>query len=208
MALIDSIGRASAAGVSNATNALNQIGTVAKGVLCLPSIIAGLPSTLGAIAGGVAAAAVSAAASILETATTIVSNVIAAQIAKITGAIDALINTVTSLIATVGATIELAKAAAVAIYDRANEIADFLLDKENCNFAAAALANCMIGQALESVTGKLTVDLSKGLTKINDVGDKVAGAISKPAGAVDNFMNKASAEFDRAASVTSAAKLF
>jgi hypothetical protein len=208
MALIDSIGKASAAGASNVTNALNQIGAVAKGALCLPSIITGLPSTLGAIAGGIAAAATSAAASILETATIIVSNAIAAQIAKITGAIDSLINTVTSLIATVGAVIEIAKTTAASIYNRTNEITDFLLNKENCNFAAAVLANCMVSQALGTVTGKLTVDLGKGLTKIDDIGDRVASAISSPAGAVDNFMNKASGKFDRAASVTSAAKLF
>ena len=193
---------------SSAANTINQLSTVAKGVLCIPSLISGISGSLTGLAGGIAAGVASAAAAAIQTAVNLTTNIVSIQVARITGAVNTLIDTVTSAIATIGAAIAVVRGAIEDIRQRAQDIRDFVSNKENCNFAAASLASCMISQALGSFTPRLGVSISKGLVKIDEVGDSIASRIASPTGAVGRYMDKAGSTFNRASSVISTTRLF
>ena len=192
---------------SSASNKFNQLTTVAKGVLCIPSIISSIPGSLGAVGGGIVAGIAGAATAAIGSATELITSAISAQVAKVTGAVDSVLNTITGAIAAVAGAIDIAKKFAEDIKQQVSDVGKFISDKENCNFAAASLANCMVNQALNSLTPGAIKDISKGLVKLDDVGSKIADTISSPAGTVGEYMNKANSEMQRAAKVISTVKI-
>ena len=192
---------------SAASSKFNQLTTVAKGILCIPAIISSLPGSLIAIGGGIAAGIGAAVTAAAETATALIVGAIEAQVAKVTGAINSVLNTITGAIATVAGAITIANIFIRDIKKQVEDVRNFISDKENCNFAAASLANCIVNQALNSLTSKAIKDISKGLVKIDNFGSELADKISSPAGAVGDFMNKANSEMQRAAKVVSAVKI-
>ena len=192
---------------SAASNKFNQLTTVAKGILCIPSIISSLPGSLSSVGGGIAAGIAGAATAAIESATGLITSAISAQVAKVTGAVNSVINTITGAIATVAGAIDVANKFIQGTKKQVEDVKNFISDKENCNFAAASLANCIVNQALNSLTPKAIKDISKGLVKIDNLGSELADKISSPAGAVGDFMNKANSEMQRAAKVVSAVKI-
>lgn len=192
---------------SAASNRFNQLTTIAKGILCIPSIITNLPGSLTSVGGGIAAGIASAATAAVQSATALITSAISAQVAKVTGAIDSVANTITGSIATVAGAIDVTNKFIQGIKNQVSDVRAFISDKENCNFAAASLANCIVNQALNSLTPKAIKDISKGLVSLDDAGSKLAESISSPAGAVGDFMNKANSEMQRAAKVVSAVKI-
>ena len=192
---------------SAASNRFNQLTTIAKGILCIPSLITNLPGSLTSVGGGIAAGIASAATAAVQSATALITSAISAQVAKVTGAIDSVANTITGSIATVAGAIDVTNKFIQGIKNQVSDVRAFISDKENCNFAAASLANCIVNQALNSLTPKAIKDISKGLVSLDDAGSKLAESISSPAGAVGDFMNKANSEMQRAAKVVSAVKI-
>lgn len=192
---------------SAASNKFNQLTTVAKGILCIPSIITNLPGSLTSVGGGIAAGIASAATAAVQSVTALVTSAISAQVAKVTGAVDSVLNTITGSIATVAGAIDVTNKFIQDIKNQVSDVRAFISDKENCNFAAASLANCIVNQALNSLTPKAIKDISKGLVTLDDAGSKLAESISSPAGAVGDFMGKANSEMQRAAKVVSAVKI-
>ena len=87
------------------------------------------------------------------------------------------------------------------------DVKDFVKSKENCQFAAAQLANCIISQAISNLSFKGIKDISSGLGSIDSKVSKLAGKISKPADVISGYMNKGSKELKRAASVIEATKI-
>lgn len=192
---------------SAASNRFNQLTTIAKGILCIPSLITNLPGSLTSVGGGIAAGIASAATAAVQSATALITSAISAQVAKVTGAIDSVANTITGSIATVAGAIDVTNKFIQGIKNQVSDVRAFISDKENCNFAAASLANCIVNQALNSLTPKAIKDISKGLVSLDDAGSRLAESISSPAGAVGDFMNKANSEMQRAAKVVSAVKI-
>lgn len=188
---------------SSASNKFNQLTTVAKGVLCIPSIISNLPGSLAAVGGGIVAGIADAATSAISATTELITSAISAQVAKVTGAIDSVLNTITGAIASVAGALNIVNKFAKDLKRQVSDVRKFVSDKENCSFAAASLANCMANQALNSLTPGVIKDISKGLVKLDDVGSKIADTISSPAGTVGEYMNKANSEMQRAAKIIS-----
>ena len=177
-------------------------------MLCLPSIIAGLSldgiknlagNIAGSIAEGIAAAASAAADLAL--------GAIQDQVNKITGSINGLISTVTGLVATVAGVIEIAKQFYDDIKAQIQDVKDFVSSKENCQFAAAQLANCIISESINNLSLKGIKDISSGLSSIDSKVSEIAGKISEPAGAINGFMSKGSTQLKKAARVIEASKL-
>tara|TARA_R110001583_G_scaffold167062_1_gene319875 strand:+ start:258 stop:875 length:618 start_codon:yes stop_codon:yes gene_type:complete len=196
-------------GVFNAANTgADQLTTAAKGILCLPSILKGGVGSAKSIIGGVLAGATQAINTLSSTIQTLVTSTISNQISKLTGAATSVINTVVGAIATIGATIELSKNFIKGIKSRTKDVLDFTKSKENCNFAAATLASCITNQALNSVTSKIVIDVSKGITPVNSIVSDVASSISSPAGAINNFINKQAAQINKADKIVKAASIF
>ncbi len=196
-------------GVFNAANAgADQLTTAAKGVLCLPSILSSGVDSAKSIMGGALAGATQAIATLSSTIETLVTGTISNQISKVTGAASSIINTIVGAIGTVAATFELSKNFISGIKSRTADVLDFTSSKENCNFAAATLANCITSQALNSVTSKIVVDVSKGLAPVNNIINDVASSVSSPAGSINNFINKQAAQIDKADKIIKAASIF
>jgi|SRR5210317_312222 prophage DNA circulation protein len=196
-------------GFLNAANIrADQLTAIAKGALCLPSLISGLPDLGKSVIGNV----IASANSILLDATSAISGIITSTIDnainKITGSIAGTLNSITGFVAEVAGTIEEVKNFATGLKDKVSDIKDFTSSKENCNFAAASLLNCITSQALANVSAKAAVEVSKGLVPIDELANNVRDSIAKPGGAITNTINKTASEINRASRMISKSDLF
>ena len=202
--IISSVGR-----IFNVANSkADQLTTLAKGVLCIPSMIAGLPDLGKSLIGNIAASA----STILTSATSMISDLVVGAIggavSDITGSINSVINSVTGAIASIAGVIEQGKAFYKGLSDKVQDVKDFSESKENCNFAAATLLNCITSQALSNVSTKGAVDISKGLRSVSSFATEISDKIASPAGAINRTINKAAYEVGRAERMISKSNIF
>lgn len=191
-----------------AENKIGQLSTIAKGILCLPSIIAGISlPNLGKLAGGLIGGISAAIEDSVNAMTQLVLQSIQEQVDAITGSINGLLSTVVGLVATIAGTIEHAKQFVQSIRDQIADIKDFVSTKENCQFAAATLANCIVGQTVNNLSISAIKDISNGLASIGDVTKKITNTINGPTGAINNFMREGSRQINKASRVIEASKL-
>jgi prophage DNA circulation protein len=196
-------------GFLNSANArADQLTAIAKGALCLPSILSNLPDLGKSVMGNILASANSILSDATAAISGIVTDTIDNAIAKITGSIAGVLNTITGLVAEVAGAIESIKSFAEGLSSKVSDIKDFTASKENCNFAAASLLNCIASQALANVSAKAAVDVSKGLVPIDEFANSISESILSPAGAINNTINKTANEIDRATRMVSKADLF
>jgi len=204
MALINSVGRF----ITAANNKADLLTAGAKIALCLPSFLSNLPGVTKQLIGNVVATIGTTLEGIVESVSDIVLRTINGAVQQITGAIVGNIDAATSALAQLGAIIKDGKDFYKGIKRRVGDIDDFINQKQNCDFAAATLLNCITSQALASVTPKIAIDVSKGLRPIRDVVNEVSNNISKPGGAINRTVNKAAREVDRATRIVETANLF
>ena len=196
-------------GFLNAANIrADQLTAIAKGALCLPSLISNLPDLGKSLIGNV----IASTNSILSDATSAISSIITSTIDnainKITGSIAGTLNSITGFIAEVVGTIEEVKNFANGLKDKVSDIKDFTSSKENCNFAAASLLNCITSQALANVSAKAAVEVRKGLVPIDSIVDDISDIIAKPGGVINNSINKTAFDINRASRMISKSDLF
>ena len=191
-----------------ANNRADQLTAIAKGALCLPSLISNLPDLGKSLIGNV----IASTNSILSDATSAISSIITSTIDntinKITGSIAGTLNSITGFIAEVVGTIEEVKNFANGLKDKVSDIKDFTSSKENCNFAAASLLNCITSQALANVSAKAAVEVRKGLVPIDSIVDDISDIIAKPSGVINNIINKTAFDINRASRMISKSDLF
>lgn len=202
--IISSVGR-----FFNAANEkADQLTSIAKGALCIPSIVAGLPDMGKSLVTNLAANATS----ILSQATSLVSSLVIGSIGsavnRITGSVTGLLNTVTGLVASVAGVVKQTKEFAEGLRDRVTDVKDFSADKENCNFAAASLLNCITAEALSNVTAKGAVDIAKGASTIDSFANNISNNITSASGAINRTINKSVQEVNRAERMISKSDLF
>ena len=195
MPLMSSVGRF----VNAANQKADQLTAGLKVALCLPSIIAGLPS----LGKGLIGATISNIGSVLENVTSTVLN-------TVTNTINGAVNTITGSIAGV---VDSAQRAIDNVVGSARslkelKIGEFTSDKENCNFAAATMLNCITAQAVASVSDREAVNIAKGLKPVSDFANEVADKISAPGGAIDRTVEKSAAQVDRATKVVQKQDIF
>jgi phage-related protein len=204
MALKRSVGRL----ISAANQKADLLTAGAKAVLCIPSMLSGLPD----LGKGIVSSILSNIGKTLEnfasTVSGIVTNTINGAVSQITGSIVGVINTVTQTLGQIGSAIEAGKEFAQGLKDRVNDIKDFTSEKENCNFAAATLLNCIAAQAIGSVSAKASIDLAKGLKPIADFANDVSKSIAAPGGAITRTVDKAASQIDRATRIVEKSNIF
>lgn len=204
MALISSVGR-----FLNAANSkADQLTAGAKAALCLPSLLTTLPSVLKGTINSVLSGIGKTLENVGATVSDIVINTVNGAVQQITGAIVGTISAVTDVLAQIGSAIEAVKGFKEGIEDRVQDIKDFTSEKQNCDFAAAELLNCIVSQTLSSITPTIAVDISKGLKPIADVANDVSREIAAPGGAIRAAVNKTAGEIDRAARVVERSNIF
>lgn len=202
--IISSVGR-----IFNVANSkADQLTTIAKGALCIPSMIAGLPDLGKSLIGNIAASA----SNILTSATNMISDLVVGTIGgavnDITGSITSVINSATGGIASIAGVIEQGKDFYKGLGDKVQDVKNFSESKENCNFAAATLLNCITSQALSNVSAKGAVDISKGLKSVSSFATEISDKIASPAGAINRTIDKAAYEVGRAERMISKSNIF
>ena len=186
----------------------DQLTAGAKIIMCIPSIISGLPDLGKRVIGSVVANIGKTLEIFASTISNIVTNTISAAVGQITGSILGIIGT----LGQIGSAIEAGKEFAQGLKDRAKDVIDFTSEKENCNFAAATLLNCITAEAIGAVSAKIAVDISKGLAKgldpIADFANDISKSIAAPGGAITRTVDKAAGQIDRATRLTQKSNLF
>lgn len=204
MPLMSSVGRF----VNAANQKADQLTAGVKAALCLPSIIAGLPQ----LGKGLIGATISNLTSVLEnavgTVSGIVTNTINGAVNTITGSIAGVVDSAQKAVDNVVGSINALKDFKKGLGDRAKDIGEFTSNKENCDFAAATMLNCITAQAVGSVSDRAAIDVAKGLKPVSDLANDVADKISAPGGAIDNVVKKQAAQIDRATKVVQKADIF
>lgn len=204
MPLMSSVGRF----VNAANNKADQLTAGIKGVLCLPSIIAGLPD----LGKGIIGATISNIGRVLEnsvsTILNTVTNTINGAVNTITGSIAGVVDSAQRAIDNVVGSIDKLKNFTLGLNNKVKDIKDFVSDKENCNFAAASLLNCITAQAVGSVSDREAVNIAKGLKPVSDFANDIAEKISAPGGAIDRAVQKQSEQIDRATRVVQKQDIF
>ena len=204
MPLMSSVGRF----VNAANIKADQLTAGIKAALCLPSIIAGLPN----LGKGLIGATISNIGSVLENVTSTVlntvTNTINGAVNTITGSIAGVVDSAQRAIDNVVGSARSLKELKESVTGRAKDIGEFTDNKENCNFAAATMLNCITAQAVASVSDREAVNIAKGLKPVSDFANEVADKISAPGGAIDRTVEKQAQQVDRATKVVQKQDIF
>jgi hypothetical protein len=194
--------------INAANNSADQLTTLAKGVLCLPSILRGSVTTSASIIKGIKAGASQTIIALTSTVNSLIVGTIQNQVSLLTGAAVSVVNTIQGAIASVAAAAEISKIFVSGLKARVADIKSFISDKDNCNFAAGTLTSCIINQSLNSVTSKAIIDISKGTSSVSGITSNIAKDITSSTGVINNFINKQSAQINRASKIIDAASIF
>jgi len=188
MGLLDNIGSISG-GVDKAlggiSGKLNNLTSVAKGVLCLPTMIAGLVSSIPNIIGGVVGGINTALTNIVSTAAATAEAAIQNAVGEITGRITDVTTKVNALLGDVQNAVSQVVGFVDYLKASVGDVKSFVNDKENCNFAGAALGKCIVQQTLNNLTKKDLRDASAGALDISRLTNKVTSV-----GNVDNVITR------------------
>ncbi len=204
MPLMSSVGRF----VNAANQKADQLTSGVKAALCLPSIIGGLPDLGKGLIGSTISNLTSVLENTVSTITNTVTNTINGAVNSITGAIDGVVSSVQNAIDNVVGAIDQIKGFKDDLTNKVKDIGDFTADKENCNFAAATMLNCITAQAVGSVSDRAAIDIAKGLKPVSDFANDVADKVSAPGGALDKIVKKQAAQIDRATKIVQKADIF
>jgi hypothetical protein len=200
MALVDSINKASQklnsrlGGVSGKIASLLNIG---KGILCLPTMVAGftssIPGMIGNIKSGVTNAINSKISGAKGLASKMARDAINDKISKfngIFGAIGAITGAVGAVLGFVGN-----------VKAQVDDILNFIPNKENCNFSGAAIDNCTVQQTLNGVSKRDLRNAAAGLVSVKSLVNKTTKNFGDPASVVAAYADKQIAQLQRAKSV-------
>ena len=204
MPLMSSVGRF----VNAANQKADQLTSGAKALLCLPSMIAGLPDLGKGLIGATLSNLTSTLTNTVTTISGIVTNTINGTVNTITGSVDGVVTSVQKAIDNVAGAIDKIKGFKEGLVNRVKDVGEFTSEKENCDFAAATMLNCITAQAVGSVSDRAAVDIAKGLKPVSDFANDVADEISAPGGAIDRIVKKQAEQVDRATKVVQKADIF
>lgn len=194
--------------VTVANNKVDQISSVAKGILCLPSILSSLPSILGGLGASVLGSIYSQFSSIGGALTSLITDTINQALGAITGAITNILNKVLSLQAEILGAINLVKDFVDGLTSTAKDIKNFVSDSENCKFAASELAKCIAASLIGDLSNKIVRDISGSTDKIDSYIGSITAKIAKPGEIIDKYVNKQSSMVDKATTQIQAMKIF
>lgn len=167
---------------------IDSITTVAKGILCLPQIFS--PQGLQYLTSNVLNLLSTYAGSIIFGLTNFVATTISRTIYNVAGTVAGQINKINNFLREINESITLIKTYLRNLDDRAKQIKDFLLDKQNCNFAAAELAKCIISDILDEVPKAVTKSLSDGTSDFNNKVVDVTSKLLEPEKAITRYVNQ------------------
>jgi len=203
MALINSIGRL----YSAVNNKVGAITSVAKGIMCIPAILTGLPGIAGNLAKGILSSLQNQASGIMANIAGGLTNLISDTINNFVGQIAGLVGKLLQLEATILATIGLVEATINNIIKQVKDIFEFSKNQENCRFAAAELSKCIVGSLLNGLSKKLAMDSMKTPGGIDKLISNATKKLAQPGNVIERYTSKLSNSIDKATSQINTAKL-
>ena len=138
----------------------------------------------------------------------IATNAINGAVNTITGSIAGVVDSAQKAIDETLGSYRSLKELKESVTGKAKDVGEFTMEKENCDFAAATMLNCITAQAVASVSDREAVNIAKGLKPVTDFANEVADKISAPGGAIDRTVEKSAAQVDRATKVVQKADIF
>lgn len=204
---MDSVG-----GLYSAVNTkVGSLTSVAKGVLCLPSIISGLPGILGNVAKGVLTSlknqVTGAIIGVVNGITGLITDIIQDAVNQITGIISDTVNKILQQEATILATIRLIEDTLQNIRNQVKAAFDFAKNQENCRFAAAEMFKCLAGSIINDLSKKAMINAKLDISGIDKLVSKASSKLSKPGNIIEGYTNKISNSVDKATSQINTSKL-
>ena len=177
----------------------DKITTVAKGILCIPSIISGLFSGAGGgIANAIKRQLVTAAADIIDGLTSMMDSIINDALSEVTGFVTDALNTLLKIQATILGTVSLIKDFYKGLKDRTQDVSKFLKSKNNCQFAAAELFACIASTVTKSLTKKTIKGIVEGATSKGDLISSFTNKIVRPGDVIEGYTGKIGKSIDKA----------
>lgn len=183
---------------SAANKVADKISMVAKGVLCIPSILSNLPSILGAVAANTIGVLRSQLSNLIEGLSSTIDKIIDETISNITGRVSAALNKILQLQATIIGTLNLIKDLISGLQTRASDVLKFIKNEENCKFAAAELMSCITAEIVNDMSKKVANKLNSGALKATEFSRNTVLKISKPGNLLENYVSKIGASVDKA----------
>lgn len=211
MSLLDNVGKLTS-GVGNKLGSisakLDAVTGIAKGILCLPTLLSGLISSIPSIISGISAAVT---ANFLGAVEGLVNQKIQQAVNKVNGIFNEALGALGLIAGTVGEVFAFARDVEAKVLDLLN----FTASKDNCSFAIAELDKCVNKQVNNTITnrslksiasnelaapgltgsvdttpdGTLDPRSSKNLT-VSSASGFIAKNISGPGGLIDNLSQK------------------
>jgi hypothetical protein len=203
MALIDSVG-----GLYSAVNTkAGALTSAAKGILCIPAILTGLPGIIGSVLGELKNQVVGAMGAITDGITELITSIVTDAVNQITGAVANVLDKVLQLQATILATIGLAQATIDNFKNQIQDALDFAKNQENCRFAAAEMLKCLTGSILNDISKKVATNAKLDISGIDKVVGGLTSKISKPGNIIEQYTEKMSRSVDKATNQINTSKL-
>lgn len=162
--------------LNNATSTFDQITKVAKGIMCIPSLLGTLFKGGGLKSFG---------AAVLASAGNIVSTIVQNEIALIgnllTQALRQLYRDIMSIIKTFKAVFD----TVARLRQKAQDTLDYVKNTENCAYAAGDLVSCVLISATN-----LQKTIKKPAQKLDEFNNKLYDAVGGSTGTLNNYVNK------------------
>lgn len=203
MAIINSVGNLLGAVNSKA----DSITSVAKGILCIPSILSQFPSVLGGVANTLVSTVTKQLGDIVQGIQGIVISTITNALNDITGVVSSTLNNLLQIQATILGTVKLVEETLKGFKTRIDDIIDFSSNRENCKYAAASLAKCIIGGITQDVTKSLVNSINRGTSSQTTAIENAISKLSSPQNTIVRFTQKTEMNINKAAGQINAIKL-
>jgi hypothetical protein len=162
--------------LNNATGTFDQITKVAKGIMCIPSLLGTLFSggSLKSFGAAVLGAAANIVSNIVQNEIALIGNLVTQALLQLYGDLMSIIRTFRAIFDTVAA-----------LRQKAQDTLDYLRNTENCAYAASDLISCVLTSATN-----IQKTIKKPAQQLNNFNNKLYDAVGGPSGTLNNYVNK------------------
>lgn len=162
--------------LNNATGTFDQLTKVAKGVMCIPSLLGSLFSGGGlkSFGASVLGAAANVVNTIVQNEIALIGNLVSQALRQLYRDLLGIINSFKAIFDTVAN-----------LRQKASDTLDYIKNSENCTYAGAEMASCILISATN-----LQKTLQKPAQKLTEFNNKLYDAVGGSSGTLNNYVNK------------------
>lgn len=203
MAIINSVGNLLGAVNAKADSATS----VAKGILCIPSLLSQFPNIVAGIGSSLASSVTRQLGSIAAGLQNTIFDTFTNTLNQLTNTVSSALNTVLQIEAAILASYNLVIETIQGFKQRITDISDFISTRENCKYAAASLMKCVIGSVSQDVTKSLASKIQKGSITSFSAIESITSKLESSQGVIARYVQKTESSINKAASQIKATRL-